>query len=177
MCVAISYVIQLRVGNGRGDSKEPRIQEECQKKGPFRAFPFFSNTMSTSEPKEKGSLKDIDLPFMRKTVQGFIKQVKNASTAEEERSVIANESAAIRSDFGQSHIENLRDNITKLIFIFLLGYPAHYGQMACLELISKQGYSDKRIGYLAMSLFLTDSNDLLLLAVNSVKNDLRHSNP
>lgn len=71
----------------------------------------------------------------------------------------------------------MRDNITKLIFIFLLGYPAHYGQMACLELISKQGYSDKRIGYLAMSLFLTDSNDLLLLAVNSVKNDLRHSNP
>lgn len=143
----------------------------------FGCFRFSQIGMSSSENREKRSVKDIRLPFMRPTVQGFIKQVKNAPTAEEERSVIANESARIRTDFGQSHIENLRDNLTKLIFIYLLGYPAHYGQMACLQLISIQNYSDKRIGYLCMDLFLSDNNDLLLLAVNSVKNDLQNSDP
>lgn len=122
-------------------------------------------------------ISKIKVPFGRKTTEAFIKQVKNASSAEEERSIIANESSKIRNDFGQSHYDNLKDNLTKLIFIYLLGYPSHFGQMACLQLISKQVFSEKRIGYLAMDLFLNDSNDLLLLTVNSVKNDIRSTNP
>lgn len=104
-------------------------------------------------------------------------QVKNAPSAEQERTIVANESAKIRNDFGQAQYDNLQDNLTKLIFIYLLGYPSHFGQMACLQLISKQGYNDKRIGYLAMDLFLCDTNDILLLTVNSIKNDIRNMNP
>ena len=72
-----------------------------------------------------GKLKEIKIPFMRKSAQGFIKQVKNANSAEEERILIANESASIRNDFGQSNTETLRENLLKLIFIHLLGYPSH----------------------------------------------------
>lgn len=117
------------------------------------------------------------VPFGRKSTQAFIMQVKNAPSAEQERSIVATESAKIRNDFGQAQYDNLQDNLTKLIFIYLLGYPSHFGQMACLQLISKQGYNDKRIGYLAMDLFLCDTNDILLLTVNSIKNDIRNMNP
>ena len=65
----------------------------------------------------------------------------------------------------------------KLIFIYLLGYPAHFGQMACLQLISSPLYQDKRVGYLAMNLFIHESSELLLLTVNSIKNDISSSNP
>ena len=125
----------------------------------------------------KDKIGKIKVPFTRKSTQAFIKQVKDASSAEEERSIIATESSKIRNDFGQSQYNNLRENLTKLIFIHLLGYPSYFGQMACLQLISMQSYSDKRIGYLAMDLFLCDNNDLLLLTVNSVKNDIRNINP
>ena len=48
--------------------------------------------------------------------------------------------------------------------------------MACLQLISSPVFQDKRIGYLAMNLFIHESNDILLLTVNSIKNDIRSSN-
>ena len=124
-----------------------------------------------------GKLKEIKIPFMRKSAQGFIKQVKNANSAEEERILIANESASIRNDFGQSNTETLRENLLKLIFIHLLGYPSYFGQMASIQMINMGGYEDKRVGYLAMSLFLHESSDLLLLTVNSIKNDVVNPNP
>ena len=124
-----------------------------------------------------GKLKEIKIPFMRKSAQGFIKQVKNVNSAEEERILIANESASIRNDFGQSNTETLRDNLLKLIFIHLLGYPSYFGQMASIQMINMAGYEDKRVGYLAMSLFLHESSDLLLLTVNSIKNDVVNPNP
>ena len=122
-------------------------------------------------------ISKIKVPFGRKTPEAFIKQVKNASSAEEERSIIATESAKIRNDFGQSQYDNLKDNLTKLIFIYLLGYPSHFGQMATLQLISKQPFHEKRVGYLAMDLFLNDNNEILLLTVNSIQNDIRSTNP
>lgn len=132
--------------------------------------------MSSSESDPIKKMKNISIPFMRKSCHAFIKQVKDASSAEEERVLIANESSIIRSDFGQQKTTSLREDLTKLIFIYLLGYPAHFGQMACLQLISSPVFQDKRIGYLAMNLFIHESNDILLLTVNSIKNDIRSTN-
>lgn len=132
--------------------------------------------MSSSNNNPIKKMKNISIPFMRKSCHAFIKQVKDASSAEEERVLIANESSNIRSDFGQQKTTSLREDLTKLIFIYLLGYPAHFGQMACLQLISSPVFQDKRIGYLAMNLFIHESNDILLLTVNSIKNDIRSSN-
>ena len=129
--------------------------------------------MSSSNNDPIKKMKNISIPFMRKSCHAFIKQVKDASSAEEERVLIANESSNIRSDFGQQKTTSLREDLTKLIFIYLLGYPAHFGQMACLQLISSPVFQDKRIGYLAMNLFIHESNDILLLTVNSIKNDIR----
>lgn len=122
-------------------------------------------------------LKDIKKSILRKSAQGFIKQVKNASSADEERKLIATESSSIRNDFAQSVSESLCENLKKLIFIYLLGYPCYFGQMASIQLINMTGYEEKRIGYLAMSLLINESSDLLLLTVNSIKNDIANTNP
>lgn len=132
--------------------------------------------MSVTVKESLRKLRNIDVPFVRKSCQGFIKQVKEAASAEEERRMVANESSHIRDDFGQQKYTNLKEDLTKLIFIYLLGYPVHFGQMACLQLISSTSYQDKRIGYLVMHLLIHESNDILLLTVNSVKNDVRSNN-
>ena len=133
--------------------------------------------MSDTVKESFKKLKKLDVPFIRKSCQAFIKQVKDATSAEEERRIVSNESSNIRDDFGQQKTETLREDLMKLIFIYLLGYPAHFGQMACLQLISSSSYQDKRVGYLAMGLFIHESSELLLLTVNSIKNDISSSNP
>jgi AP-1 complex subunit gamma-1 len=58
----------------------------------------------------------------------------------------------------------------------LLGYPTHFGQLECLKLIASPHFPEKRIGYLGMMLLLSEEADVLMLATNSLKNDLNSSN-
>lgn len=56
------------------------------------------------------------------------------------------------------------------------GYPTHFGQLECLKLIASPHFPEKRIGYLGMMLLLSEEADVLMLATNSLKNDLNSSN-
>lgn len=37
-------------------------------------------------------------------------------------------------------------NLAKLMYMHMLGYPTHWGQMECLKLISEPSFPHKRIG-------------------------------
>jgi AP-1 complex subunit gamma-1 len=58
------------------------------------------------------------------------------------------------------------------LFFNLLGYPTAFGQVECVKLVSAPSYTEKRIGYLGLSQLLDESNDILMLATNSIKRDL-----
>ncbi|GKV14476.1 hypothetical protein SLEP1_g25355 [Rubroshorea leprosula] len=62
------------------------------------------------------------------------------------------------------------------MFIHMLGYPTHFGQMECLKLIASAGFPEKRIGYLGLMLLLDERQEVLMLVTNSLKQDLNHSN-
>lgn len=55
------------------------------------------------------------------------------------------------------------------LFDFRPGYPSHFGQMECIKLITSSNYMDKRIGYLGLTLLLTDQEEVLMLVTNSLK--------
>ena len=67
-------------------------------------------------------------------------------------------------------------NVAKLLFMHMLGYPTHFGQLECLKLIASPHFPEKRIGYLGLMLLLSEEADVLMLATNSLKNDLNHAN-
>ncbi|KQK01234.1 AP-1 complex subunit gamma-2 isoform X2 [Brachypodium distachyon] len=116
-------------------------------------------------------------PFSSGTrLRDMIRAIRACKTAAEERGVVRRECAAIRASFSDNEQELRHRNMAKLMFIHMLGYPTHFGQMECLKLIAAVGYPEKRIGYLGLMLLLDERQEVLMLVTNSLKQDLNHSN-
>ncbi|TVY89495.1 AP-2 complex subunit alpha [Lachnellula willkommii] len=98
---------------------------------------------------------------MRGLVQ-FIADLRNARARELEEKRINKELANIRN--------------SKLLYIYILGWNVDFGHLEAVNLISANKYSEKQIGYLAMTLFLHEQHELLHLVVNSIRKDLTDHN-
>ena len=102
--------------------------------------------------------------------------MRACKTAAEERAVISKECALIRTAIKEEDEASRHRNVAKLMYIHMLGYPTHFGQMECLKLISSSGFPEKRVGYLALTLLLNEQTEVLMLVTNSLKLDLSNSN-
>jgi hypothetical protein len=98
---------------------------------------------------------DIDLEFMQ--------------TVADERALIQQESAAIRASFREEDTYARYNNVAKLLYIHMLGNPAHFGQIECLKLVASPRFADKRLGYLGIMLLLDENQEVLTLVTNSLK--------
>lgn len=50
--------------------------------------------------------------------------------------------------------------MAKLLYIHMLGYPTHFGQMECLKLISGVNFPEKRMGYLGLALLMEEKGEV-----------------
>ncbi|XP_069901049.1 AP-1 complex subunit gamma-like 2 isoform X2 [Globicephala melas] len=105
-------------------------------------------------------------------LQDLIQEIREAKTQAQEREVIQKECAHIRASFRDGDPLHRHRQLAKLLYVHLLGYPAHFGQMECLKLIASPRFTDKRVGYLGAMLLLDERQDAHLLITNSIKNDL-----
>ncbi|XP_030468889.2 AP-1 complex subunit gamma-2-like [Syzygium oleosum] len=116
-------------------------------------------------------------PFSSGTrLRDMIRSIRACKTAAEERAVVRKECAAIRAAINENDQDYRHRNLAKLMFIHMLGYPTHFGQMECLKLIASAGFPEKRIGYLGLMLLLDERQEVLMLVTNSLKQDLNHTN-
>mmetsp|Transcript_80527 Transcript_80527/g.176577 ORF Transcript_80527/g.176577 Transcript_80527/m.176577 type:complete len:835 (-) Transcript_80527:47-2551(-) len=106
----------------------------------------------------------------------LIRSIRACKTAAEERAVIARECALIRTAFKEEDNQFRHRNVAKLLFIHMMGYPTHFGQMECLKLIASSKFPEKRVGYLGLTQLLDEHTEVLMLVTNSVKNDMSHDN-
>ncbi|KAH8921390.1 Adaptor protein complex AP-1 gamma subunit [Atractiella rhizophila] len=149
-------------------------------------------------------------------LKSLIKAIRATKTLSDERALITKESADIRTSFktptttlttasgsslapylniaagvaGINTPADLHNNIAKLLYIHMLGYPAHFGQIECLKLVAGAGgggsatgggpggakFADKRLGYLGVGVLLDEKQEVLTLVTNSLKNDMNHHN-
>ncbi|XP_015110218.1 AP-1 complex subunit gamma-1 isoform X2 [Diachasma alloeum] len=133
------------------------------------AFNMASIRQALNEAVERVSTVRMPAPTR---LRDLIRQIRAARTAAEERTVVNKECAYIRSTFREEDSVWRCRNIAKLLYIHMLGYPAHFGQLECLKLIASPRFTDKRIGYLGAMLLLDERQDVHLLITNCLKQDL-----
>jgi len=117
----------------------------------------------------------------------FISDLRNARARELEEKRINKELVNIRGKFkGSLPLPNemgvmvdaklngyqKKKYVCKLLYIYILGYPLTFGHLESLSLLTSPRYSEKQIGYLAVTLLLNERNDLINLVVNSIRRDL-----
>ncbi|CAK7241962.1 MAG: hypothetical protein STHCBS139747_003435 [Sporothrix thermara] len=114
---------------------------------------------------------------MRGLVQ-FIADLRNARARELEEKRINKELANIRQKFKDGNLNGYHKKkyVCKLLYIYILGWNVDFGHLEAVNLISATKYSEKQIGYLAMTLFLHEKHELLHLVVNSIRKDLLDHN-
>ena len=109
-------------------------------------------------------------------LRDLIRSVRACKTAADERGVITKECALIRTAIKEEDDQFRHRNVAKLMYIHMLGYPTHFGQMECLKLVSAVSFPEKRIGYLGLTLLLNEQTEVLTLVTNSLKLDLTSNN-
>jgi AP-2 complex subunit alpha len=62
------------------------------------------------------------------------------------------------------------------LYIYIYGFDVDFGHLEAVNLISATKYSEKQIGYLAVTLFLHEQHELLHLVINSIRKDLNDLN-
>ena len=80
----------------------------------------------------------------------------------------------IRTSFKEEDTSFRHRNVAKVLFIHMLGYPSHFGQIECLKLIASPKFPEKRIGYLGLCLLVDETAEVLTLVTNSLSSDLNH---
>ncbi|KAJ7634306.1 adaptin N terminal region-domain-containing protein [Mycena polygramma] len=91
---------------------------------------------------------------------------------------INKEMANIRKKFKDGNLDGYQKKkyVAKIIFTYILGYKVDVGHMEAVNLISSSKYSEKQIGYLAVTLLMHENSDFLRLVVNSIRKDLDGNN-
>lgn len=108
----------------------------------------------------------------------FIADLRNARARELEEKRINKELANIRQNFKKGGLSGYdkKKYVCKLLYIYILGWNVDFGHLEAVNLVSATKYSEKQIGYLAVTLFLHEEHELLHLVVNSIRKDLMDNN-
>jgi AP-2 complex subunit alpha len=87
---------------------------------------------------------------------------------------INKELANIRKNFRKTDLDgyNKKKYVWKLLYVHLLGYDVEFGHMEAVNLVTSSTYSEKAVGYVAISLLLNENDEVLRLIINSVRNDI-----
>ncbi|WBW72618.1 AP-2 adaptor complex alpha subunit Alp3 [Schizosaccharomyces osmophilus] len=113
-----------------------------------------------------------------KGLKTFISDLRNLKDKDEEKRINI-ELAKIRAKFQSSTLSayDRKKYVSKLLYIYMLGYPISFGHLEAVKLLTATKYSEKQIGYLAVALLLNENHDLIRLVINSIKKDLLSLDP
>ena len=114
---------------------------------------------------------------MTTKTQPFIQSLITAPTLEQERIIITNELANMRTLIKDANDRYMPRLMSKIIYMTMLGYDTAWGQMEIINLMTHERPSYKRMAYLAASLMFDANNERIVLITASIQKDLNNPSP
>lgn len=118
------------------------------------------------------------MPTEMRGLNQYIADLRACRVRELEEKRINKEMANIRQKFKDGNLDGYskKKYLAKIVFTYILGYQVDIGHMEAVNLISSPKYSEKQIGYLALTLLMHENSDLVRLVINSIRKDLDEHN-
>eukprot|EP00158_Paraphelidium_tribonemae_P007253 Partr_v1_DN28168_c0_g2_i2_m55082 putative Adaptor-related protein complex 2, alpha len=104
----------------------------------------------------------------------FISDLRACRSREQEEKRINKELGNIRSKLKEGSLNSYQKKkyVCKLLYIYLLGNEIDFGHVEAVNLITANKYTEKQIGYLGVTLLISENDDLVRLVINSMRKDL-----
>ncbi|CAI6005864.1 unnamed protein product [Closterium sp. NIES-64] len=157
-----------------GDAK-PAEGEAMQTEGLKPAMSFsmdfrsLGRDLALASQSAVGSSKDfLDL----------VKAIGEAKSKAEEDRIMAGELELLKKKISEPDVpkKRMKEYILRLMYLEILGHDASFGYIHAVKMTHDDNLLLKRTGYLACTLFLDDSHDLIILIVNTIQKDLKSDN-
>lgn len=103
----------------------------------------------------------------------FTLEIGAAPSKEDETEIITRKLATLEQDMKDcTKADRLEECLLQAMFLEMMGHPTPFAYVHAVKLLQQGQLSQKLIGYLATSVFLDPSHELVVLLINSIQRDL-----
>ncbi|AMD21351.1 HER072Cp [Eremothecium sinecaudum] len=114
--------------------------------------------------------------FFEKSLKDLIKGIRShTDTPEQLHEFLINVLSECREEVKSSDFNSKTNAILKLTYLEMYGFDMAWANFHVLEVMSSNKIQQKRVGYLAASQSFHKDSDILMLATNLLKKDLKYS--
>ncbi|XP_019156389.1 PREDICTED: AP-4 complex subunit epsilon-like isoform X2 [Ipomoea nil] len=108
----------------------------------------------------------------------LIKSIGETRSKAEEDRIVLNEIETLKRRIVEPDIpkRKMKEYIIRLVYVEMLGHDASFGYIHAVKMTHDDSLLLKRTGYLAVTLFLNEDHDLIILIVNTIQKDLKSDN-
>ncbi|XP_068595563.1 AP-4 complex subunit epsilon-1 [Brachionichthys hirsutus] len=108
----------------------------------------------------------------------LVRSITELTSKHEEEKLIHRELESIKEQVSSPNtsMRQMKELMVRAIYCEMLGYEASFSYIHAIKLTQQGTALEKRVGYLAVSLFLNENHELLVLLVNTVLKDLQSTN-
>ncbi|XAR70754.1 hypothetical protein NMG60_11027730 [Bertholletia excelsa] len=108
----------------------------------------------------------------------LVKSIGEARSKAEEDRIVLREIETLKRRIIEPDIpkRKMKEYIIRLVYVEMLGHDASFGYIHAVKMTHDDNLLLKRTGYLAVTLFLNEDHDLIILIVNTIQKDLKSDN-
>lgn len=107
-----------------------------------------------------------------------VKAIGEAKSKAEEERIVTSEIETLKKKIACPDVprKKMKEYIIRLVYVEMLGHDASFGYIHAVKMTHDDNLLLKKSGYLAVTLFLNEDHDLIILIVNTIQKDLRSDN-
>ena len=107
---------------------------------------------------------------LSKELLELVKSIGESRSKQEEDKIITQEAQSLKTKFLEKNLpeKKMKEFLIRAIYVEMLGHDASFSHIHAINLTQSKNLLVKRIGYLACSLFIDKSSDILILMIATI---------